>query len=314
MKLTFLIFALTVLTVSLNAQNPRRSIAVTIDDLPVVVKNSDLEMRREITKKLLKHVEKARVPAVGFVNEGKLYKDGKRVEAEIDLLRQWVRRGLELGNHTYSHMSLHDNPLDLYKTDILNGEIITKELLAENGSKLRYFRHPYLWTGLSLEIKSDLGKFLDEHNYSIAPVTIDNSDWIFARAYDNAIEKNDKDLKKRVGEAYVPYLIEKTEYWERQSIKLFDREIKQILLLHANSINADYFGDVAKALKLRGYDFITLEEALKDQAYLLPDNFVKRNGISWLHRWAIDKGKEFIVPNEPKVAEFVLKAAEMDSE
>ncbi|HVE57938.1 MAG TPA: hypothetical protein VNB22_13985, partial [Pyrinomonadaceae bacterium] len=67
-------------------------------------------------------------------------------------------------------------------------------------------------------------------------------------------------------------------------------------------------------LKKRGYKFVSLEEALKDEAYRLPDNFVRRNGISWLHRWALDKGKENILPDEPKTPDFVLKAAGIDSE
>jgi len=314
MKFTVFILFLLSFTISIQAQQNQRFIAVTIDDLPVVVKNGDLAKRQEITKKLLKHIAKAKVPAIGFVNEGKLYKEEKRVEAEIDLLRGWLGAGLELGNHTYSHLSLHDNPLEKYTAEILKGEIITKELLKRKNLEMRYFRHPYLWTGLDLETKASLNEFLREHNYTIAPVTIDNSDWIFARAYDNAIEKKDKKLQKQIGAAYVPYLIEKTAYWERQSTKLFNREIKQILLLHANSINADYFDDLAKALEKRSYKFITMDEALTDEAYKLPDNFVKRNGISWLHRWALDKGKENILPDEPKTPNFVLKAAGIDSE
>ena len=314
MKFTVFILFLLSFTISIQAQQNQRFIAVTIDDLPVVVKNGDLAKRQEITKKLLKHITKAKVPAIGFVNEGKLYKEEKRVEAEIDLLRGWLDAGLELGNHTYSHLSLHDNPLEKYTAEILKGEIITKELLKRKNLEMRYFRHPYLWTGLDLETKASLNEFLREHNYTIAPVTIDNSDWIFARAYDNAIEKKDKKLQKQIGAAYVPYLIEKTAYWERQSTKLFNREIKQILLLHANSINADYFDDLAKALEKRSYKFITMDEALTDEAYKLPDNFVKRNGISWLHRWALDKGKENILPDEPKTPNFVLKAAGIDSE
>lgn len=309
----FIIFLLS-FTISIQAQQNQRFIAVTIDDLPVVVKNGDLAKRQEITKKLLKHITKAKVPAIGFVNENKLYKDEKRIEAEVDLLRQWLDAGLELGNHTFSHLSLHDNPLEKYKAEILKGETVTKELLKAKSLEMRYFRHPYLWTGLDLETKASLNEFLVEHNYTIAPVTIDNSDWIFARAFDNAVEKKDKKLQNRIGAAYVPYLIEKTEYWERQSQKLFNREIRQILLLHANSINADYFDDLTKALEKRDYKFITLEEALKDEAYKLPDNFVKRNGISWLHRWALDKGKETIVPDEPKTPDFVLKAAGVESE
>ena len=210
--------------------------------------------------------------------------------------KMWLDAGLELGNHTFSHLSLHDNSLEKYEADILKGEMVTKKLLEAKNQKIKYFRHPYLWTGLSLEIKNDLNNFLTEHDYTIAPVTIDNSDWIFARAYDNAIEKKDEKLKAKIGAAYVPYLESKMDYWERQSVKLFGREIKQILLLHANSINADYMDDLAKMLEKRNYKFISLEEALKDEAYKLPDTFIKRNGISWLHRWALEKGKDNILP------------------
>jgi peptidoglycan/xylan/chitin deacetylase (PgdA/CDA1 family) len=313
LKLIGLLFVL-FFTFDSRAQKTQRFIAVTIDDLPVVSTRKDLKNRQQITKKLLNHITKAKVPAIGFVNENKLYTNEKLDEAQVDLLRSWLNSNLELGNHTFSHLSLHDNSLEKYEADILKGEIITKELLQTKGMKMRYFRHPYLWTGLSLDIKRDLGAFLSEHNYTIAPVTIDNSDWIFARAYDNAFDKNDKKLMKQIGAAYVPYLEAKMDYWERQSVKLFGREIKQILLIHANFINSDYFDEIAKMLKKRNYKFISLENALTDEAYKLPDNFVKRNGISWLHRWALDKGRENVLPNEPKTPDFVLKAAGVDSE
>lgn len=296
------------------AQKNDRFIAVTIDDLPVVSPRRDLKTRQTITKKLLKHITKAKIPVIGFVNEAKLYTEEKRDEAQVDLLRSWLSANLELGNHTFSHMSLHDNSLADYKANILKGEIITKELLQARSMKIRYFRHPYLWTGLSMEIKNDLGAFLSEHDYTIAPVTIDNSDWIFASAYEKALAKKDRKLMKRIGAAYVPYLEAKTAYWERQSVTLFGREIKQILLLHANQINSEYFDDITNMLKKRSYKFVPLENALTDEAYKLPDTFVKRNGISWLHRWAIAKGKENILPDEPKTPDFVLKAAELDSE
>jgi peptidoglycan/xylan/chitin deacetylase (PgdA/CDA1 family) len=309
MKIAIFIFFL-----SLSVFPQTRQIAVTIDDLPVVSPRKDIKTRQQITKNLLAKIKQAKALVTGFVNENKLYIDDKRDEQQVDLLRMWLNNGLELGNHTFSHMSLHDNSLEKYEENILKGELITKELLQARGKQIRYFRHPYLWTGLSLDIKKDLGKFLSEHNYTIAPVTIDNSDWIFALAYEKAYEKKDKKLMKQIGDAYVPYLNSKMDYWERQSVKIFNREINQILLIHANFINSEYFDDIAKMLKKRGYKFIALEDALKDEAYKLPDNFVKRNGISWLHRWTLDKGREFIVPDEPKVPEFVLKTAGVDSE
>ena len=315
MKLNFtgLLFCAFCFVFSAQAQKPR-FIAVTIDDLPVVSTRGDLRTRQEITKNLLAHIKKAKVPAVGFVNENKLYAGDRPDEAEINLLRSWLDANLELGNHTFSHRSLNDIELEDFKKDISRGEIITKKLMTEKKRTLRFFRHPYLQTGLNLKTKDGLNKFLFENGYTIAPVTIDNADWIFARAYDNAFDKKDKNLMKRIGAAYVPYLEAKMDYWERQSIKLFNREIKQILLLHANFINSDYFGDIAKMLEKRGYQFITLEEALKDESYKLPDTFNKRAGISWLHRWALAKGMETILPDEPKTPDFVIKAAGVDSE
>ena len=314
MKILMLLFTLIFAAATISAQHTQRFIAVTIDDLPVVSTRADLKNRQEITNKLLAHITKAKVPAIGFVNENKLYKDEKRDEAQVDLLRSWLDAGLELGNHTFSHKSLSATSLEDYEDEILRGEIITRELLAEKGKKIRYFRHPYLHTGLNLEIKDGLNQFLKQHDYTIAPVTMDNADYIFSRAYDIAFDKKDEKLMKKIGAAYIAYFEKCFDYWERQSVKLFGREIKFILLLHANFINSDYFDDIADTLKKRNYQFVTLENALTDEAYKSPDTFVDRAGISWLHRWALAKGKGNILPDEPQVPGFVLKVSGLDSE
>jgi peptidoglycan/xylan/chitin deacetylase (PgdA/CDA1 family) len=292
----------------------KRTIAVTIDDLPVVSTRRDLANRQQITRKLLAHIRKAKVPAIGFVNENKLYADGKADVDQVNLLRMWLDAGLDLGNHTYSHRSLNSIPLAEYEADLLKGETITKRLLAERNKNLRFFRHPFLQTGRSLEIKSEFDKFLTANGYTIAPITFDNADYIFSRAYDNAFDKNDKAAIKKVGEAYIPYMEAKLEYWERQSTRLFGREVSQTLLIHANFINSDYFDDLAVMMKKRGYKFVDIKTALEDEAYRLPDNYVGPAGISWLHRWARDRGREFILPAEPKVPDFVLKLSGFESE
>jgi peptidoglycan/xylan/chitin deacetylase (PgdA/CDA1 family) len=295
-------------------QSSKRTVAVTIDDLPVVSTRRDIQNRVEITRKLLGHIRKAKIPAIGFVNENKLYDSGKRDEKQIDLLRLWLDAGLELGNHTYSHRSLNTIPLADYQADLLKGESITRELLARKKRSLRYFRHPYLQTGRSLEIKAQFDAFLGQHGYTIAPVSIDNADYIFSSAYDKAFDAKDRELMKRVGEAYIPYMESKVDYWERQSMKLLGREISQTLLIHANFINSDYFDDLAAMFRRRGYEFVTLEESLKDDAYRMPDTYVGPAGISWLHRWALAKGYDYLVPDEPRVPEFVLKASGFESE
>ncbi len=312
-NLLYLLFVLLATSV-VPAQSGQRTVAITIDDLPVVSTRGSLKNRQEITKKLLGHIKKAKVPAIGFVNENKLYVGDKRDEKQIDLLRMWLAAGLELGNHTFSHRSLNQIPLADYQVDLLKGETITKELLAAKGQKIRFFRHPFLQTGRTLEIKADFDKFLTEHGYTIAPISFDNADYIFSRSYDIAYDRGDKHLMKKVGDAYVPYMEKKLEYWERQSVNLFGREIAQTLLIHANFINSDYFEDLAAMFKRRGYHFVDLETALKDDAYRQPDKFVGGAGISWLHRWALDRGRENVLPDEPTVPEFVLKLSGFESE
>ncbi|HKA36109.1 MAG TPA: polysaccharide deacetylase, partial [Thermoanaerobaculia bacterium] len=167
--------------------------------------------------------------------------------------------------------------------------------------------------GTSLETRRSLEEFLSARGYRIAPVTFDNSEWIFARAYSNALEKGGTALARKVAGAYVPYMEAKIDYFERQSVALFGREIRQILLIHANQLNADEFGNLARRLRSRGYSFITLERALEDPAYRTPDSFTGRGGISWLHRWALS-GKGPVLPDEPTCPRLVLDAAGVKDE
>ena len=307
MRQAFCFFALLILlAVGVFSQSPQRYVAITFDDLPVVSLEDNQSVRLEITQKLVGKISQAKVPAIGFVNEGKLYTEGKRDETKVKLLQQWLNAGFDLGNHTFSHINLNENPLEKYEDEILRGEIITKELLAARNQQIRYFRHPYLMTGTTLEIKQKLAEFLAAHGYTIAPVTFDNADYMFARAYDIAERRGDDKLRTQIGAAYVPYLESKVDYWERQSVELFGREPKQILLMHANSINADYFDKVAAMLKRRNYKFVTLKEALSDEVYKQPDLITQNWGISWLHRWALAKGKEHVLKDEPDVPEFIV--------
>ena len=265
----------------------KRRIAITIDDLPFVSANAltDEEVRVR-TEKLLGHLRRRSVPAIGFVNEGKVFEGQNEDPARVALLDLWLEAGMELGNHTYSHLDLHSTPLPEFQEDVLRGEIVTRRLMALRGSVPRYFRHPYLHTGREPETKAVLEAFLAGRGYRVAPVTIDNYDYLFARAYDAAGEGE----KGGVLEAYLRYMTAVVEYYERQSRAIVGYEPPQIFLLHANSLNAVGLGRLFDVLVERGYTFVSLEEALRDPAFSLPDRYVGPGGITWLHRWAISRG------------------------
>ncbi len=274
-----------------------RQVAVTFDDLPAPY--GDLENLRYITSRLIESFKRNNVPAVGFVNERKLYKAGE-VDARIALLRAWADAGYELGNHTFSHIDMNRAPLAEYKDDVVRGETVTAMLMRERGRRLRYFRHPFLWTGITPEYKRGLDEFLAARGYTIAPVSVDNADYVFADVYYKAKRRGDAETARRVAEAYVPYMEVMFDYFERQSRAVVGREVKQILLVHANELNADRFDELAAMMRRRGYAFVTLEEALRDPAYKLPEAQVA-GGMSWLHRWRIARGEKAAErePSEP---------------
>jgi peptidoglycan/xylan/chitin deacetylase (PgdA/CDA1 family) len=280
-----------------------RAVAVTFDDLPAP-HLYDIEKLRALTRKLLDAVKAHRVPAIGFVNEGKLTAKGAgEVEARTRILKMWTDAGLELGNHTYSHRSLFNTPLGEFQADVVRGEPVTKRLLAGRAMKLRYFRHPFLNVGPDAATKTAFEQFLAGRGYTIAPVTVDNADYLFARHYADAEKAGDRETMRRIAEAYVPYLEETVAYYEQLSRDLLGYEVKQTLLLHANLLNADHFGEVAKMFERRGYRFISLAQALEDKAYALPDHYTGRAGFSWLQRWALVKKHKFA--SEPDVPQLI---------
>lgn len=284
---------------------PTRFVAVTIDDLPATSARNLAEME-SLTDALLAHLDAFAIPAIGFVNESKLYAgDSTETEARIALLRQWLESGLELGNHTYAHSDFQTSPLDSIKADVLRGERVLRPLLAEYGATPRYFRHPFLHTGPDFQTRAAIEGFLAENGYTVAPVTIDNGEWIYANAYIKALNRGDASLAHRIGTDYVRYMEQVFEFNETLSHEVVGREIKHVLLLHANRLNADYLDEVADMIRKRGYAFVSLEEALQDSAYTLPDTYAGPRGLSWLQRWAISRGQS--PREEPQPRAFVME-------
>ena len=272
------------------AQPPDRQVAITIDDLPAGSNTLPAATITDMTTKLLTTLRNQKIPVVGFVNEKKLYRFGE-VEERIKALRMWLDSGFELGNHTFSHSSLNKVGLPAWEDDVVQGESVTRLLLAERNMKLRYFRHPFLDTGRDLQTRRQAEAFLTNRGYHIAPVTLDAWDWMFAGVYEDAKKRNDTALQQQLAEAYLSYSDTTFAYTEQLAKQTIGYEPKQILLLHANQLEADHIGDLLDLLRKRGYRFITLEDALSDQAYGLPDTYVGEEGTGWIDHWAISQGK-----------------------
>jgi len=300
-------------TVISQTRAETRAVAVTFDDLPateVGMVANDVASLTAMTRKLLNAVRGHGVPAVGFVNEGKLFHQGAAAddaEGRIAVLRMWLNAGFELGNHTYSHRDLNRTPLDVFQADVIRGEAVTRKLAETAGLKFRYFRHPFLHVGQDIEQRRAFERFLAARAYTVAPVTVDNDDFVYAAAYASALRRRDAATAARIGDDYLRYMDGVFTFFEAVSRRVLGREIPQVLLLHANTLNADRFDALAAALVRRGYRFISLEEALKDEAYRLPDTFVGAPSNSWFNHWEITAGRDPIPTPGP--AEWVGQAA-----
>lgn len=291
------------------AQMPaERAVSITFDDLPFAsVPAEDGETLGRMTAQLLQGLQADRVPAVGFVNEAKLTREGNPDPARVELLRSWLKAGFELGNHTYSHPSLNRVPLDAFEADLLRGETVTRAIMQSEGRSLRWFRHPFLHLGTTSEVRNAFQDFLAARGYVVAPVTVNNSEWVFGAAYARAQAQGDQEAARRIGAAYVPYMEAVFARAEQLALDLFGRPIPHVLVLHANSLNADYFATLSAMLKQRGYRFITLDEALRDGAYASPVGLSGIEGESWLECWARNAGLR--PPSPPPVPAFVRQWA-----
>lgn len=290
------------------SQDVNKEICITVDDLPYITKVfKDIKTGKYITEKLLTSFKKYNVIALGSVNSGKLFANDELDTSKINILNQWLDSDMILANHTFAHKDYNKIFLDEFKEDILNGEQYLKYIHTQNKSKQKYFRHPLLHRGDTKEKADSLQYFLDSLGYTVAPVTIDNSDYIFSWAYEKTLANGNDSLAKKIGDDYVKYMSDVMDYYESQSISLLGYNVKHILLTHANLLNADYIDELLKMYSEKGYKFISIDEALKDKSYYeLKDEFYKKSGISWIHRWAYTMGKRGdFFKGEPEVPAYI---------
>lgn len=267
-------------------QGSSRRIAITVDDLPAARRaflTSELEefdSFRNRQRGFLKALHKRKAPVAGFLTEGWRPHAWSREQLEI-LLSDWLDSGAALGNHTFSHVDLHEVGLERFRADLVLGEAVLGSLLARYGRRLEYVRHPYLHTGLDGEERRALNQYLRERSYRIAPVTVDTQDWIFAEIYAWAARRGDEPRRAEAVEAYQRYLGELVDHVERICPAERGDEPPQVLLLHASALNYDHISGVLNVFTERGYRFVSLDEALAHPAY---EEEVPALG-SWVHGW-----------------------------
>jgi peptidoglycan/xylan/chitin deacetylase (PgdA/CDA1 family) len=259
-------------------------VALTFDDLPQLALTNDAGYAKTLTDRLLAGLRRHRLPATGFVVGSEL--EGPDHARRLALLQAWLAAGEPLGNHTYDHDSLNKTPLADYIADVRKDDDLLRPLLAAHHEKPRWFRHPYLETGATAEVRQGLDAWLKAHGYRIAPVTLENADWMFAYPYDEAVLKGDAVGAERIRQEYLDYTAKCVVWYREAALELLGRRPALVFLLHGSRLNADSIDDLAVILRRNNLKAVSLNRAMRDKAYALRDDQPDAAGDEWLSRWS----------------------------
>jgi peptidoglycan/xylan/chitin deacetylase (PgdA/CDA1 family) len=243
---------------SLRAQQ----IAFTWDDLPAHSALPPGETRVEIGRKLIAAMKDAHMPpAYGFAN-------GIRTEREplsTPMLKEWREAGLPLGNHTWSHLNLNQHSLQEWEAEVLKNEALLKSYMG--GEDWHWLRYPNLAEGDTPEKREGARKFLTEHGYKIAGVTMSFGDYMYNDPYARCVVKKDDASITQLEANYLAAAAVAIDYSRAMSKTLYGRDIPYVLLMHVGALDARMLPRLLKLYRDKGFSFISLEDAEKDSFY-----------------------------------------------
>ena len=251
------------------AASPR--VAVTVDDLPFVGGVAPGDTKARAIARIVDVLRRHEVPAVGFVT--------CRNIDDAAPLAAWS--GAELGNHTTRHKSVDALGVRGFVDDAV---ACGARIARETGRAPRFFRYPFLQTGKTADVRDEGARAIRAERMTIAPVSIDTSDWAFDDAYLDALRAHDAGRARDVVAAYLHHMDAAARRYRDIARERFGRDVDQVLLVHANAINADHLDDVLTGLERTGFTYVSLEDALRDPAYALADDYAGGIGMSWLYR------------------------------
>lgn len=222
----------------------KREIALTIDDLPFVGKSH--------LHQIIRAIKANDIPVTGFVIAGNIS------PANWQLLRQFREAGLGLGNHTLSHANLNTIAVDNYIQEIDAADKILQTVMTEP----KYFRYPYLAMSHGPKKEKVLQHLLAK-NYQIAPITIDSRDFVFNQLLASVSPSERPGFLAVLKPCYLDFIWQQTLKAEERNRLRHKPDEPQILLIHANLLNAYVLPDLINFYRQNGFTFVSLDEALK---------------------------------------------------
>jgi beta-lactamase regulating signal transducer with metallopeptidase domain len=292
--------------VNAQTKTKNRKLAVGFVSIPPVDRSSNAPKDSDATARLLIEKLKARkIPAIGFVQGGMISDGEKLYPVRANIVRLWRDAGFEIGLGGFKHVWFYDTPYDEYVANVEKNEGVAKKILAEKNLPLRYFSYPFLNTGKTAEDHQRFESWLNARGLTSVKYTIDNQEWMYSYAYDMARNDNDFNTMREIRAAFIDYMTKMFEHYEAYAQEMFGRDIAQTMVLTPSRLITDSADELFGMIEKRGYQYVSMEEALSDEAYKTSENFYGKSGISWFERWQMAKGKK--LRDEPDVDANVQK-------
>ena len=128
----------------------------------------------------------------------------------------------------------------------------------------KFYRFPYLADHGQHEKVRAIHHYLHSKNYIISPITTDSKDFMFNQLLLSVPENKRRQYLHTLKDSYLAFIWEQTLHAEEQIIASKKANPTQILLIHANLLNAYVLGDIIQLYRDHGFRFVSLQEALKD--------------------------------------------------
>lgn len=251
-----------------------REIAITFDDLPVAESFREVDADA-IVHSILNTLDSHSVRAAGFVA-------ARSIGEHYDLIGEWLNHKHILGNLTFSNADYNDLDIQSFITEIQRGKAAIEDMLSGFGQKKRYFRYPFLHYGQSIEARRQVQMYLEEQGDVVAHATVVVEDYLYNLTMQQINPATDTAKMEQLRYEYVTHVVDQVTMAEQLSQEMLGRNCRHIIQLQMNELNAAFLDAILTALSDMGYKFVTLDRALADPVYDMPEAYFGMRGISYL--------------------------------
>lgn len=239
-----------------NSGDGSKRIALSFDDAPRGPGAFlDVNVRPQLLTSALKRAGVAQ--AVFFSNPGRIDANNQ-ADAQ---LRDYVRAGHVLANHTATHPVLSNVSAERFLADI---DAAQSWLKSEKGYR-PWFRFPQLDEGGKDSAKRDAVRTgLKARGLRNGYVTADGWDWKLESLTISAKKSGKRIDQNALRDLYVETHVQAADFADRLARRALGRAPAHMLLLHETDLAALYIEDLVKALRADGWTVITADEAYRD--------------------------------------------------